>query len=377
MAGCGATRHEQKTLAYERWQNTRAGILAAKGEQQFKSGDMDGAGSSAKEALSLSPGMSEARMLLARVFIEKGRNNQALVLLTEMAVDAPSDASIPYLQGVVHERRGRYEQALGSYEKARALDQDNPAYVMASVEVMVALGRADEALELLASKLVSMAESAGAYRMAGDLAMATGKPQAAIDFYRQARDIAPDRVETQEDLAKAYFFAGQYDRSATALEQLSKLDTYDRKAWVFLMLGDSALATDEPRKAKAAYTRLTDLQPKRASHWSKLATASLACGDLPRTVLSARRALRLDPRSADAGISLGYALLAKGEGAEALAVLVRAEKFHPDDVMLKCLLARCYSAGGQEEVAQKYYQAALKLDPANAVARQMIAQNDE
>jgi len=372
--GCAPSHEQAVDDSHQRWYDARAGVLITSGEAQFRTGDMDAAAASGREALSLAPDMIHARMLLARVAIEKGRFTEAIEHLAEIGRREPEDARVPYLQAVVDERRGRYQQALRLYDKARALDSGNPAYVVAAAEVLVALNRADEALGLVEAKLTNIDESADVYVLAGDLAMLVGRPDRACGHYRQARYLNPTDNETLEKFAKAVFFAGDYARAATRLKDLAKREPYHEYVWVHTMLGEAALAAGRPREAKAAYQRVTELAETDPKAWVNLATASLACNDLSRAVLSARRALRLDAQSAEASAVLAYALLAQGKSAEAQQMLIKAARTHPSDPMLACLLGRSYSAMGRTDEALAHYQITLRLDPDNFIAREMVSQ---
>jgi len=374
MVGCAGPHDEAKAEAYQRWYDARAGVLLSTGEDRFRTGDLEGAAGNAREALSMSPQNDQARMLLARVAIEKGSFNRALEYLGELAERTPEDDRVPYLQGVVHERLGRYEQALRSYEKARAIDPTNPGYVAAAAEVLVALDRADEALGLVETKLPVLEETAAVHVLAGDLAMLVGRPDRASGHYRHARRLDPTDSEILEKLARSLFFTGEYKRAAMYLTDLVGHEPYEQCVWAYMMLGDACLALGRNTQAKAAYQRVTELAGDQPKGWVNLATASLACNDLPRAVLSARRALRLDSGSAEAGAVLGYALLAQGKSQEARRILTEAAERHPNDPMLQCLLGRSYSAMGRTDEALTYYRATLKLDPDNLVAREMVSQ---
>ena len=373
MVGCAGPHNPTKEEARARWNEARAGVLVQGGEGQFTAGDLEGAAASAREALALSPDQVGARMLLARVHIEKGSYTAAMDELTHVAVQKPTDDRVPYLQAVVHERRGRYAEALALYEKAEALAPRNGAYVLAAAEMLVALGRGEEALALVESKLDTVDEVGGAALLAGDLAMVVGRPARAVEHYRQARALEPTDVGLLEKLARARFFAGHYRQSARLLAELAAEEPYDKSPWVHTMLGDALLAVGQIRQARDAYHRVTELDGEQHRAWVNLATAALACKDFPRAALAARRAQELDPSSVEAAVLHGYALLAQGNADEAEQLLLRASADHPADPMLQCLLGRSYSAMGRSDEAQDRYQATLDLDPDNRIAQDMMS----
>ncbi|NLF29946.1 MAG: tetratricopeptide repeat protein [Planctomycetes bacterium] len=373
MVGCAAPHEQAKEQSQARWNNTRSNVLVQGGEGQFAAGDLDGAATSAREALALSPDLVCARMLMARVHIEKGSYTAAMDELARVEALDAADDRVPYLQAVVHERRGRYDDALALYEKARTLAPGNGAYVLAAAEVLVALGRADDALVLVESNLSALDDAGGAALLAGDLAMVVGRADKAVEYYRAARALEPTDPGLLEKLAKARFFAGDHKHAARLLAELAVLAPYDKSPWVHTMLGDALLATGQIRQARDAYYTVTQLDADEPRAWVNLATADLACRDFARAALAARRAMELDPSSAEATVLHGYALLAQGKADQAEQVLLQASSDHPADPMLQCLLGRSYSAMGRLDEAQDRYRATLALDPDNRIAQEMMS----
>lgn len=369
LGGCNQPdQEESKEQAYQRWYDTRAAVLVSLGNEQFSVGDMDAAYNSAKEALSLSPNMTSAILLMARVSIEKDRHKEAMTYLDAVAEMEPANPMAPYLMAVIHERRQRYDEALKLYEKARALDPANPAYVLASAETLVALGKPGEALELIESKLTSTDTTGDVYVAAGDVAMLAGEYERASDHYKQARFLSAEDLLVREKLARAGYFAGDHSTAVGILRRLATEADYADKVWVHQMLGDSYLALGQAREAKNCFTRVTELAPNDARNWSGLAKAALAAKDPARAVLSARRALEINPRSEEASLVLGCALLEQDEATAANAVLAEAVRMHPRNAMLRCLLGRSYEDMGDEALAMQCYQDTLRLEPGNEVA---------
>jgi len=310
---------------------------------------------------------------MARVCISQGKYAEADEYLRAAAQESPKDARIAYMMGVTQEQRGRPEEALALFEKARALEPSNPAHLLASAEMLVALHRPPEALELVESRLSSMDPTVGLCKAAGDLATLVGRHDRAAEHYSKAVSLAPEDLELQAGLGKAHFFAGHHQQAAAILNRLAGKKEYADCVWLLTMLGESHLAAGRPQEAKACFVRTTELAPKEAANWVNLAKAALECQDVPRAVLSAGEALRLDPHGADASTILGYALLKQGMAGPANQVLREATRAHPEQAVLHCLLGRSYGILGQKDEARQCYETTLRLDPENAAARQLLA----
>jgi len=86
-----------------------------------------------------------------------------------------------------------------------------------------------------------------------------------------------------------------------------------------------------------------------------------------------RDALELDPLNADAVLRLGLALAEQNKFAEAFAALKRAREFGADaGVELLIAMGRCAAALERGANAAAYYEAALRIEPGNFLARRAL-----
>ncbi|MGH7813634.1 MAG: tetratricopeptide repeat protein [Candidatus Binataceae bacterium] len=85
-----------------------------------------------------------------------------------------------------------------------------------------------------------------------------------------------------------------------------------------------------------------------------------------------REALELDPANAEAMLGTGMALAELEKFAEALAALKRAREFGAKGVELMLAMGRCAAESGRASVAIGYFEAALKTDPKNFIARRAL-----
>lgn len=434
VSGCGLMKKE-KARSYAEWHQARARIICSVGEEHLKAGSLDKAQSCAMESISMAKDYLPARMLLCKVLLGRGSYEEASVQLREaealslrLAPDAsaapPKGAEIAYLLGEAMERTGRYAEALKCYQKARALAPASDVYVMASAEVLVAMGRPKGALELLEVRLQRAGPGAGPcvssldappsmFVLAGEVAMLTGAYEKAAEFFQQYLDMksASDADESakviRESLAKAHFFAARAalaDDSPRegkrhyrkALKQLQTLasglsddsSSASRSSWVYIMTGDSYMALNRPRKAKDAYEEAVKIEPADWPIWLSLAKAAVADGDWRRGVIAGFRALELNDESQaaegsdpdkgrlEASIVVAYALLMDGKAEEAMRVLAQSARRHPNNPTLWCMLGRCYSARGQDDRAAACYMAALRSDPKHSLARSLLAKRE-
>ena len=371
-AGCGPPGPEAKEQARNRWTEARAKVLCGVGMQHLKTGQLQRAQNKAIEALALQEDYLEARILLAKVCIEQGHYEVAIRELDAALKQRPDLAEIHYLLGVAQEKGGLLQAALRSYRRAHAMDTSNPSGILAATEVLVTMGRLREAQLYLDSYLHLAGSEPGMYELAGRVALMQEDYEQAARFYQQASDLEPRNVRYREALGRAQFHMGSYAAALEALDELKRVRDYAIPAWVHTITGDCQMALNRPYEARDAYYIASELSPSSPGVWANLAKAALALQDTPRAILTARQALNLDAGCLDALLVLGYALMRDGQIPRAVGVLQGAVAQHPNNGTVKCLLGRAYAAQGNGAEAARCYAAALRAEPDNALARELV-----
>jgi tetratricopeptide (TPR) repeat protein len=371
--GCEqSTFPEQKVEAQSRWMLARAKILYRVAENRLRGGQVAPAEEAIRQALALQSDYHDARVLLARIEIETGRYGAALADLQQVAEDRPKSAQVAYLMGVAEEKRGRLPEALAHYRRAHAMDEKNLAAVKAAAEVLVATGEVRRAQLYVESYLPKAPEDPGMHELAGQIAMMRRDWARAAEHYRHARERDHKNLRYQEALGRALYAAGQHGHALDTLSELVQHKDYKPPTWLHMMLGDCYLALNQPYQAFDAYFTAGEQMPREPAVWVGMAKSALAMRDETRAILSARKALQLRPGQLDAVLLLGYGLLRDGQAGEAVKTLARAARAHPDNAVVHCVLGQAHAAAGNHAEAVRCFTVALRLDPANQVARELL-----
>jgi len=373
LGGCDFLHNAKKDEAQHRWNEARSHVLLGVAMDQFKAGDLEKAEAYASQALALDGNYVPARILMGKILLEQAKPADALLELRRAEALAPSNSEVVFLIGVALEKHTDYEQALQYYQKARALDAVNDDYVTASAEVLVKLERPQQALDLLESRLDSHNGNASMLALAGELSMLVNDPAKAVEYFRRCNDIQPDSLQMHESLAKALFFAGQYQEAIETLTALAEDKRYQEKvSWVYVMLGDALTATGHAGLARNQYETASRIDPDDPMIWASMAKASMLLKDDPRAILAARQALSLSNDCVDAALVLGYVLLRGDRPGEAIELLRPVADKHPDVPALWCTLGRCYAAQGHTDQAVVCYRQAVKTSPEDRLARYLL-----
>ncbi len=192
--------------------------------------------------------------------------------------------------------------------------------------------RRDEAIALLDEALRRRPDFAEALCMGGYMLSESGRPEAALRFYRRALDIDGSRVVAHVNSGKLLFDSGRF------------------------------------AEALAAFEAATALAPGDADAWCSRAGALRELGRPEESLEAARRALALRPDFAEAAINLGNALLKLDRMEEALDAYRRASAAAPGLASALCGQALALRNLGRFSEAFAAFEAAEALGCREAVA---------
>jgi tetratricopeptide (TPR) repeat protein len=225
----------------------------------------------------------------------------------------------------------------------------------------------------------------------------------AAEFFEQAVTADADFPQAQYALAVAYFNEQQYEKAAAPLERLVAAgsgesdvrrmlalsylnnDAYDKAA--ALLQNDPQTATDPALQyayglalvrsgrfadAEGVFARLLAAHGDTAELTVLVGQAHAQQGDFDAAIESLRKALRLDPRVADANATLGFIYFKQGRLQEAEQALRAELAAHADNVRARHTLAAVLELENQPDEAIRLLRAVLKTRPGFADARYLL-----
>jgi tetratricopeptide (TPR) repeat protein len=375
--GCSATKKPtQKEAATQEWNRARANVMYGLAKDQYATGNLDAARKTTDDAQRLDQENGPLRVLSAKLAIEEGNLDLADKELAKARKINPKNAEADYLSGVVNQRWQKPEVALEFYSAAADKETGELAYLLAKSEMLVFLGRQEEALRLLQSKVVYYESSAVIRDAVGQLLMQFKKYDEAAAVLRQATILATDDLMIQEHLGFALYFAGKYAEAVEPLRKVLKSESYAKRADVHMALGKSLLEIGKLREARAALETAGNLDESNAATWVSLGRVAMQLGDDKRAELSLRRAIATDPANSEARLLTGYLRLRQKKYNEALTSFQRASALDAKDTTSLCMVGYALQKLGREKEASQYYAKALKIKPGDEMARKLMASVD-
>ena len=373
LAGCGQKMDDSRTQAHQDWTRIRAEAVCAQAAESLRIGQLELAARQAREALTLDENYDDARMVLAKTYIERNQYVSAAIELRHVLRRQMDSADALYLLAVADEKGGNLPEALAGYLSACELDEGNFHAVLAAAEVLAAMDKPGEARDYLNAHLHRADGDPAAHELAGRLAMLDDDYAAAADHYELACQVDPGNPAYIEALAIAQVFGGRTGEAIPVLLRRSEMSQKPAPKWVYTMLGDCCMAIGELDAAHDAYHRACELAPADPAAWVNAAKALLAMRRLPQAVDAAAKALSLAEDRLDASLVMGYALLLGGQAGRAVDVLERAAQLAGQDETLLYVLGKAHEAAGENREAQQCYSAAAELNPDNPLGAALLA----
>ena len=194
---------------------------------------------------------------------QQGRLDDAEAAFGDAAARARDDVRVLVGWGVTALKRGDHAVALGRLARARELlGQKTPSPVWFWAAALAHAG-ADDADNALATARAGVAAHPGSAVLRNNLAVlleASGELAAAEAELRAALGEDPSLPQISKNLADLFYRAGRYDDAFEAYERAAKLDP-ELGDDLYFKLGNLAFKRGDQTRARASWTRATELNP--------------------------------------------------------------------------------------------------------------------
>lgn len=350
-------------------QPSNAQALTGLAQLALERDDFDGAETLLRQSLEHSTG-PQPRLILTRLYINRGRLADANRLISEAAAVAPDDPEVIATQGLVKLAAGRFEEAAVLLENARAHLGNRLGVVLALAEAQLQNGAGENSRSTLRSALAAAPQSLPLRVALGTVELRLGNVDDVSSIARRLQAEFPARAEGYALEGEANIARRRYDLAAqnfrTAYEQeeswrlLSRLvdamrlaETLDDVIPVLedwstryvndvpsrLLLADVYRVVGRDREALSQYDRVLQAQDDNVVALNNAAWLHHLARD-PRALQLAESAYRLAPESAAVLDTLGTILLAENRDQDAVAHLERAAELAPNAPEIRYHLAQ-------------------------------------
>lgn len=285
---------------------------------------------------------------LARVYLQRHQEAQAIDVLERTLVKHPGDRYALQLLGTAYRRVGQVEEA----EFALAVGEvGEPAWIDPWTDEMLQFRRG------FAVRL----KDATAYFLAGQTAPA-------IALLEQLRQEKPEDIALLSHLGEVYVVAERIDEGVRILEQVVARDPLRFEAWVNLASG--YMKRNDLGRAGASIDRAIAINPGLGRAYETKGLILWRGGDERGALDALRTAVRYDPRDVRALVYAGMLETNLARPARAIETFARATRLDPTRVDAWVGLANAAMTLGALDRAAAALQHAAQLDPEGPAVKQ-------
>jgi tetratricopeptide (TPR) repeat protein len=269
--------------------------------------------------------------------------------------------------GVALGEKNDAEGAIKCFREVMEIDPNNfDAYVNMGV-TLAGQGRYDEAVSYYNQAIRLHPKNASAYRNLGVLLTDHGRIDEAIAVFRKGLEHKPDfACVLHTGLGTIFLQQGKIDE---AIYELQLSVSMKPDATAFNNLGVALTFKGRTDEAMQYHKRAVKLEPRNAEAHYDIANILLSQDKLEQAISEYGKALSINPKYAKAHGNLGVALLQQGRRDEAIEHFTEATKIDPNNVDAHYNMAGALVDKGRLEEAANEYRRVLRLQPQDADTR--------
>jgi tetratricopeptide (TPR) repeat protein len=267
--------------------------------------------------------------------------------------------------GGIYYLEGRYDDALGMYEKIIKIRPDAQTYRNIG-NLLDDMGRREEAVDAFKNAIKANPKDALAYNDLGSVYFKLNLVDDAIKAFEKAKEIDPNCAFAYNNLGSFYFNSGRYEKALELFEKAIKLNPKFYLAYINLGLVHNKLRNYS--EAVNAYKRAIELNPNNALVFNDLGFALDGSGRSNEAAEAYKKAIKIDPNCFEAYNNLGLIYNHSKNYSEAIQLFDKAIEIKPNNAIAICNLGFAYEGSGNYAQSIKCYEDAIKIDPNYAAA---------
>jgi tetratricopeptide (TPR) repeat protein len=313
--------------------------------------------------LGISVGQTQAQKWTfedARALAGKGRLDQAMNILNQLATETPEPAGVERLRGIIFYQKNEFPQAGAAFAKAVAQDAGDHESLEMEGMSLFRQGRPQDALPYL-ERAKTAVQSTNI-----DPEYVLGLCYADAGRYDDARHAFAEQYGFKPDSAEAYLLAGRLFlrrelKQQAAAQAQKALELDPNLPLAHQLLGEAALAGGDLPTAIKELEAERAINPLDPELYGRLGDAYLRAGQYDDAQRALNRAVLLEPYSTEPYILLGETFLRLKDPIQALQYLAHAEKMDPSNYITHNLLGQAYKATGQLAEANREFKLVVEI----------------
>lgn len=277
----------------------------------------------------------------------------------ERALRGGNSAEALFERARIPMAQGDYRRARAACTRLRAAHRDSPYVSICDARAFLVWNRSARAVTALESVGVQTGAVATEVALAEALAhRLIGERDESEAAYRRALELDSSRAEAHRGLGQLYVASGNRDGAIQQLSraiELSPADQESRLALAGLTRGQEGLQMVQ---------EVTESQAENLEAWLLLGELSNEAGNSEEAARAFQVVLDRQENHGPALRGLGMARLAQGQAVDARVLLTRAAELNPSDASIVMSLGQLAEQAEEFTDAYRHYQHASALNPA-------------
>lgn len=336
----GATEDARRALVIDPANDNAAALLASIYRQE---GRIEDAIALVNSAIERSPNSTDLRQVLATLYSGNGDAERAEAQLRSIVALKPDELHNRYQLAIFLLREKRLEDAERVMNEAVAAVPGNAAAKLALVDFL-ATQRSREGAETRLREFIAADRDNDELRLGlASLQERRGASEEAVSTLKSIiaeRKSAPEALTARNRIAAIRAQQRRFDEAMVLLREVLAENPRDNDA--LLLRGNIALEQQQPDVAIADLRAVLRDQPGATGILRTLARAHLANGESALAEENLRAAMTLAPTDTAIAIELGQLLTGSGRAAQAVTLLENAVRRMPQDVPARAALVQAY-----------------------------------
>ncbi|SFU47546.1 XrtA/PEP-CTERM system TPR-repeat protein PrsT [Pseudoduganella namucuonensis] len=348
--------------------------LIVKGRLAFLGGDSDGATRYAEQALAAAPKDAATMMFKADLLRAQRQIEPAIAAYGQVLAAHPSHRSAHIEKAYLLLSSGKFEAAQADLEAAKKITPNSLIVIYTQALLDFAQGKNAAAQEGVQKVLRAAPEHMPTILLAGAVDLNLGATEQAEQHLKKYLAQYPGNMYARKMLATTLLRSGQAPDALTVLTPALKGPNTDVQ--LLALAGESYMQARDFGKASEFFEKASALAPQAATLRTSLGMSKMEQGNQAQGISELEAAVKLDAKSAQAGIALVRAQMGLKNFDKAYAAVNDVLQAHPDNAVAHDLKGMVHVARKELPLARASFEKALALQPSFFPAVADLAQLD-
>ena len=336
-----------------------------------------------EEALRIDPNFWEARLALARIYLDENQTADALELLERSRDEGVQDLQLSAYLADGYRQDGQFDRAIEEINSVIAEDPDDKEYIFIRGLIYFDRGNYATAREDFSNAYDIDPQFHDAYFYVGRTALAEGDYTTATRIFRHVLDYQPDNGVVH------YFMGRTFEKENSITQALdsyrnavnSDPDFVEETPDVLVRRGRLYAELGRPGLAQADLERAIELAPDDPDALMSIASLNFQNSNYEAAIESYEQALEVNPEHPNAQYELGMAYIYQNEDQDGARHLQLAVRYGYDDPEIYRTMGYLYRELGQRSDAldsfKRYLRESDEDQVADSTRREMLRQIQE